>query len=198
MDIINNFTLIELILFIIPGFISLSIWKLIIPTKLDKFSDNIIEMFSYSCLNYALFSWLIIIMYKNIQFFVKELWLSIILAFIMLFIGPIFWPLIILQIRKSKFFQEKCLIPTPTPWDNFFSRREGVFVLVHLNNGKKIGGLYSDNSSASSYPDKEEIYIEEVWDIDDKGKIIAKINGTKGMWIDNKSFDYIEFFNIEH
>lgn len=54
----------------------------------------------------------------------------------------------------------------PKAWDHFFrNRRKACWVLVHLKGGGLVGGVFSKNSFASSYPDPEDLYLEEVWQV---------------------------------
>jgi hypothetical protein len=65
-----------------------------------------------------------------------------------------------------------------------------------LNNNRVIGGLYGYDSFASSYPEKEDLYLEEVWKIDNDGKFVEKIANTKGVLINYNSIEYIELFDV--
>lgn len=49
----------------------------------------------------------------------------------------------------------------PTGWDAFFERGESCLVLFHMKNGEKIGGLFGDRSDASTYPNIQQVYVEE-------------------------------------
>jgi hypothetical protein len=69
-------------------------------------------------------------------------------------------------------------------------------MLIHLNNGKMIGGLYGTDSFASSYPEKEDLYLQEIWKIDSEGKKKKKIIGSKGLLVNHESIEFIEFFDI--
>jgi hypothetical protein len=69
-------------------------------------------------------------------------------------------------------------------------------MLLHLTNGRVIGGLYGLDSFASSYPEKEDLYLQEVWKIDKEGKFIKKISDTKGLLVNYTTIEYIELFNI--
>ena len=69
-------------------------------------------------------------------------------------------------------------------------------MLIHLNNGRMIGGLYGTDSFASSYPEKEDIYLQEIWKIDTEGNFIEKITGSKGLLINHDVIEYVELFNI--
>ena len=70
-------------------------------------------------------------------------------------------------------------------------------MLIHLKNEKLIGGLYYSKSFASSYPEKQDLYIEEVWKINDNGEFQERIKGTKGILINYEIIEYIEFFTME-
>ena len=48
-------------------------------------------------------------------------------------------------------------------------------MIIHLKDGRRIGGRFDENSSASSFPAKEQIYIEEVWELDESGKFINRL-----------------------
>ncbi|MHC1719125.1 MAG: DUF6338 family protein [Clostridiaceae bacterium] len=116
--------------------------------------------------------------------------------FIILFVIPIIWPIIISKVLKLEYFKGHIIHPIPQAWDWFFGKCKPYYVLIHLKNSHLIGGLYSENSYASAFPFKKDMYIEEVWKVKDNGEFDSKIEGTKGMWISKEDFDYIEFFII--
>jgi hypothetical protein len=70
-------------------------------------------------------------------------------------------------------------------------------MLIHIKDGRIIGGLYGPDSFASSYPEKEDIYLQETWKIDGNGKFLKKIADTKGLLINPDTIEYIELFDIE-
>ena len=86
------------------------------------------------------------------------------------------------------------LDPTPLAWDHYFRKGEPCFVLVHLKNGNYIGGRYSDESYASSYPEPQELYLSEVWRVDGEGRFVEKIESTKGVLVNNDIIEYLEFY----
>jgi hypothetical protein len=71
-------------------------------------------------------------------------------------------------------------------------------MLIHIKDGRVIGGLYGPDSFASSYPEREDIYLEEIWKIDEEGKFLGKIADTKGLLINADIIEYIELFNINN
>ncbi len=67
-------------------------------------------------------------------------------------------------------------------------------MIVHLKDGRKIGGKYDENSFASSSPAEEQIYLEEVWRLDKKGAFIEPTERSKGMIIFKEEILSVEFF----
>jgi hypothetical protein len=182
------------LVFVLPGFISLFVYDQLIPSIKRDFSKSIIEIMCFSTLNFIVLSFLI---YLNLKFeyytyYQTLFYFSLLLVFILM---PVLWPFFFVIFSKSKFFRKNFIHPIAKPWDYFFGKKEAAWVIVHLKNGKMIGGKYSLNSFASSYPDKEQIYLEEVWKLDNIGKFISRIDRTKGIIIIGDDISSIEFFN---
>lgn len=196
MDIFQIEKLILFSLFFVPGFISIKIWSMLVPHAEKKTHDYLLDAISYSCINFAFFSWFIV-KFLNKTALEKHVIASLIGIFIIFFVMPIIWPILIKYLLRWEKLRGVIIYPTPSSWDFFFSQGTQSFVLVHLKNGNLIGGLYGEESHASSYPYKQDIYIEEVWTVDEKGKFENKIEGSKGMIIDKDYINYIEFFKIE-
>ena len=66
--------------------------------------------------------------------------------------------------------------------------------IVHLKDSRRIGGLYSTNSFASSNPAQPEIYIEQVWALQEDGTFIEPVNLTEGFLVLGDEIVGIEFF----
>ena len=59
---------------------------------------------------------------------------------------------------------------------------------------KNNWGRFDTNSFASSYPAKEQIYLEEVWELGEKGNFVKRIDRSKGIVILGDEIVAIEFF----
>lgn len=57
--------------------------------------------------------------------------------------------------------------------------------------------MYASGSAASSYPEPEDLYLEEVWNIDDEGKFIERVEDTMGLLVNSETIDYIELFKYK-
>jgi hypothetical protein len=95
-----------------------------------------------------------------------------------------------------KVLSNRIIHPIPLPWDYIFGNKNKYWVIVHLKNGKHIGGKYFENSFTSTYPDKEQIYLEEVYRLDDNQVFSKEPNDrSAGMLILGEEISMIEFFN---
>lgn len=182
------------ILFIVPGFISIKTYELLIPGEGKESAKQIIDAITYSCINYTLLLFPIIkIEEHNIKSVYPN---SYILFYIfVLLIAPIIIVLIWRKIRTSKFIQNKIPHPMTKPWDYVFSQRKPYWVKVTLKNGLVIGGLYSTNSFSSSAPAKEHIYLEQTWIINERGGFDRMKNNSAGIIILE---DEISFLELRH
>jgi len=63
-----------------------------------------------------------------------------------------------------------------------------------LKDGRKIGGKYHKNSFTSSYPVEEQIYLEEVWELDENEDFKRVIDRTEGMIISRDEILSVELF----
>ena len=192
----ENFNLSNVLVFLIfflPGFISIKVYDLLISTGNRDFSKALFEAIGFSTINFAILSWLI---YLNILY---TSWLSypifFIISILIVFIAiPVILPFLFLKIIKGNFFSKYIINPILKPWDYVFEKREVSWVIVNLKNGIKIGGKYNGNSYSSSYPANEQIYIEEVWKLDNDYRFIEPIERSNGIIILGDDISSIEFF----
>ncbi|MBF0284715.1 MAG: hypothetical protein HQL51_09670 [Magnetococcales bacterium] len=173
--------------FFVPGFISISVFDLLIPGEKRDFVKSLPQIVAFSALNYilplalyiAFADWLI----EHILY----------VAPFVLFIMPASWPAILLKILKWPFFAKRVINPIPSPWDFVFGQGETYWVIVHMQDGKKIGGIYGSRSYSSSYPNEAQVYLEAAWRIDEEGKF-HEIKNTRGIIIFTKNVLAVEFF----
>jgi len=193
MEILEINKIVLFIIFFIPGFISMKVYHLMIASEAINFSESIGEVIAFSSINYAALSWLIILVDK-FDLLNKHFTLFILSVIFIIFIAPIFWTIIFVWLSKSKKLRKYILSPIKNPWDYYFEKKKSCWVIVNLKNGEKIGGVYSDNSFSSAYPHKEQIYLEELWDIDTNGNFLKKISRTDGIIIIGDEIKSIELY----
>lgn len=192
MDIWETDKLIIFLLFVIPGFISLKTYELLIPNDRKDSSKQLIDAIAYSCMNYAILLMPIVYVESNSIKDTSPIWYYI-FYLIVFFIAPIIWMLIWKWLRTKEIFQKIAPHPIIRPWDYVFSQRKPYWVKITLTGGTIVGGKYSSKSFASNSPAKEHIYLEESWIINDNGGFDRIKNDTEGIMIMENQISYIEF-----
>lgn len=186
----------NVLLFIIPGFISLKFYELFFPYESVDSQKQIIEVITYSCINYALLFWAILSIENNDIYHYSQ-YLYYLFYLFLLFIAPIFWVCLWRKLRTSKLFQKTMPHPTHKAWDYVFSQRKPYWIIITLKNGSKIGGKYSNKSFTSSSPSDEQIYLEEHWVINKYNGFERKRIDTEGILVLSKEIVTIEYFKMK-
>lgn len=198
MEIIKAFDWNIFIILALPGFISMKAYGLIHPIESKTFKDNLLEAIFFGVLNAILLSPLIIWLYlitnsfQSINYFC--LYAIIVLALV---VAPIFWAFL-LNKGLTKLSQNGSILSRyRTAWDHYFSEEESCWVILHLNDGRKIGGLFGINSYASSFPDSGHVYLEQVWTLDENGSFISVVPDSNGIIVTPTEYGIIEFFKTK-
>jgi hypothetical protein len=177
-----------------PGFISLKIYDLLMPNEKRNFSQDFLDAVSYSILNLGMLLALLAVPTIYFEWYDKP-WIFFILFFFALLVFPTIWPVLIFKIRtECKYFK---WLPSPIrrTWDWVFLREKASWVIVHLKDGRKIGGVFAENSHAASLPAKEQIYLEELWQLSELGEFECLVKNSRGVIIFGDEILLIEFFD---
>mgnify|MGYP006148537501 FL=1 len=179
--------------FFVPGFIYLKSYRLFIADTKTDFSKDFYEAIGISIINLILFSYPLYLI--NLKSFIENYPFSYFLIFGgIILIAPILWAFVFYIMSTKKWFSKFLINPTKSSWDLFFSKRESYYVIVTLKNGNQIGGKYGVSSFSSTFPNPKEIYIEEVWNLNKKGRFKNKQEQTAGILITENEISTIEFY----
>lgn len=197
------YTIIAAIAFLIPGFIVTSITKRVIPIIDKEYKTRILENFIYSFLNIFLWTIPIYKIYLNKEWWYKNYSLLWIVGLLIIFLSPIVMALIIILFNQYEISRKICEyfnIPSidtePSAWDFKFKQIKGEWVLITLSDKRTIAGFIGRNSFISSNSKERDLYIDEVYEIDEKGEW-KKRKRTDGIWLKNEEIKSIEFWNYE-
>jgi hypothetical protein len=178
---------------VVPGFVSLKVWDLLVPSERRDFSKSLVDAIAYSAINFALLFWLV--GYVNTPDLYRASPIGYLAGhFFLLFAFPVFWPIALLRLMRTSFISRFVVDPIQKPWDFVFAKREPAWIIVHLRNGGFIGGRYGARSFASSFPAPEQIFIEEIWALDERRNFVHRIERTKGVIVLGEDILAIEFF----
>jgi len=189
LELLNFDRIEEILILIVPGFVSLKMWMLVNPTARLKLSDYVLDIVVYSALNFVALSWLLHITVSS------PIVMRVIVGLGVLVLVPAAWPLLLRAILNRRFLRGRIVHPIPLPWDHFFFTVDACFVLVHLKNGQLLGGRYTGDSFASSYPERQELYLSKVWRVDGRGRFQSKVDATRGVLVNQEMIAYLEFYD---
>lgn len=167
------------ILILVPGFIAIRVFHLLVASGRSNWSEQLIEVFSYGTINYATIFWLADLCIDGLSDHPIRSKIGLVYV---LFINPTLLAIALrtLIARLSRYI----IHPAPTAWDYFFGRRRKAWAIVRLKSGERIVGLFGPRSYASSSPNTHDIYLEETWKVDDeRGALAGRIPGTQGVLI---------------
>lgn len=194
MNIWDESKLILFIGFVVPGFIAIKAYELLSPSKPVDSSKQIIDAISYSCLNYALLLWPIFLI-ETTKVSISHPNLYILFYIMVLFVSPILLVLGWSLLRKLECIQKFIPHPTQKPWDFVFGQRHTYWIIVTLKNGEKIGGMFGPNSFASSAPAEEQLYLEELWILNEEGGFDRPVEQSSGIIILSSEILSVEFMH---
>jgi hypothetical protein len=160
MELLKETNFVLALSFLVPGFLSIRIYGLLRPSAVRDLKDQILEAIAFGSINFAIMFW-------PISWIVEPrapatnpycVYLIVLSAFLL---APVIWP--ILLHRALRALSRKGLIINPhhSAWDHYFGRRESCWVIVHLADGRKIGGWYGPESFAGLHPNSGHLYLQK-------------------------------------
>ena len=182
-------------LLVLPGFIAQTVYDLFIPHGERDASSNFFLGLAYGTVNFGL-TWPLT--FWAVSALSQNGVLIEVLAYAALLFSLVVFPALIglatYRLRNSSLLSKWGFLgPHPTSWDGFFAKRETCWIIFALKNGDRIGGYYGLGSRASSFPNEPDVYLSEVWKIDEDGRFKERIDGTMGMLIRRDDCELIEF-----
>ena len=186
---LNNESVIYILLLFLPGFIFIRSSTLLVASNDSDFSKKWYDAVAYG----IIFSGLTYIAYLLLNSYIHVY----IFPVVGMVIAPFISPFILQYLRTKPFFHERILRPEVSAWDYIFSSKKSYWIIIHLKDGRNIGGVYSSNSFTSAFPYKQDIYLEELWKLDENKKFVEKIERSAGIWIVSDEISSIEFFVYE-
>lgn len=87
-------------------------------------------------------------------------------------------------------------------WDLVFQRAtiRGAWVLVHLKGDtpdapRIVLGKYGKGSAAGQSPAEHDLYLQDMWSVDELGQPVAELSPRRGMWVSREGIAELYFFD---
>lgn len=178
------------LMFALPGFISLRVWSLIFPTSERSLKEELGEAISFGLLN------AIVCAPAFVMIAPSSAAATYILAIATLLVLPSIWPIIVLWVLRRLEAAELILISSRSAWDNVFLRNEAYFVIAHLNDGGRVGGYYGRDSFAGLHPISGHLYLEQLWYLNEGGKFERPVPDSRGLILRPSDYKYVELLAV--
>ena len=184
--------------FLIPGFIWASILSMVYPRRAQAIELRVLEFLTLSCVNHGLWIWLMIPVFRGDFMDRHPFWAGV------LMILPVLASPIALGLATGRLYQHdqikrvlgrlgfRTVHPIPTAWDYHFSRSLPYWVIVRLQDGSSVYGLYGYNSFAGDDPAERDLYIEAMFTPTPSGEW-APVEDSGGIIIKAEQIAAIEF-----
>jgi hypothetical protein len=190
-------TLLALLIFVVPGVVAVQVYRILVPTDQPGITGTITAFITYGALTLVLWSWLLAFVDPVMLLFEHPL-RAMGLLFVILFATPTVlasaWRVLLRTAPVDAAINRAR--SEPTGWDAFFSRGEPCFVLFHLKGGTKVGGLYGSDSDASTFPNRQQIYVEQIWRLDGDLNFVEPVAQSYGGIINREDCEVVELFEI--
>jgi hypothetical protein len=111
-----------------------------------------------------------------------------------LLIAPILWPIIFVKLFETNWLMFKNRNLHEKAWDFVFSKDQTFWVIATMSDGERVGGFYSGESYATGFPNEEQIFLQEEWNISPEGKFLSKINQTDGVLLNGRGMKKLELY----
>ena len=180
-------------LFFLPGFVSLKVYDLLVPGETRDFSRAFFDALSYSALNFVILLPVASSILSS-SFLQRHRPFGAITLIVILLLAALLWPIGYVRLTSWRPVASRIVHPIRKPWDYVFGKRQSFWIIVHLKDGRRVGGKFDADSFASSSPAEEQIYLEEVWALDDASNFEAPIPRSKGIIVMRTEIAAIEFF----
>jgi hypothetical protein len=179
----------------LPGFVSLKVDRLIQPASPMNVGEMVLEAFAYSLINAGLLSWAILQASQAISRNPPEYVSVATYAALICVVGPTIWPVAFRFLQRWGARQGLMLGQERFAFDFAFRGRRARWVIVHLSDGRLVGGYFGLNSYATVEPQTGHLYIEELWNLDDRGRFLSAIPGSRGAIFRPTDYVWIEMFH---
>jgi hypothetical protein len=192
-DALKNFDFLLVLFFIVPGFISMRVYALLRPTESGPLKENIYEAITFSVINYVLMEWTVPLAreYGGVANGIVPRLLLLAAAFVVV---PALLPILLNLGLRWLEGRGRILRRAKTAWDEFFLRRQSCWIIVHLKDGRRMGGFFGDRSFASLYPNSGHLYVQELWKLGPNGEFESRVERSQGIVLRPDDYQMVEVF----
>jgi Family of unknown function (DUF6338) len=190
-----------LVLFIVPGFVAMRVKRVAYPSVEPTAGTAVLDSLALSCVVYALVSPLLYLSYFQRWYVTKPVRFALLALFVLLILPCVLSVLYVWSTTTGKWVWLRGWLgfphPDPTAWDYHFRKGEAHWIWLTFKSGQVMAGLYGPNSFASSFPQRQDVFIEKLLALDENAKVMGWKEDSAGALINMENLERIEFFEME-
>ena len=186
-------------LLVVPGFVSLRFYENRVAGERRKAGEAIVDIIIFSAVNDGVWAVGLYLFGVRDLSRMPAVGLFILVVFVVV-LSPIILAFVFEGIQKRFSGPSGLIHPTTKPWDWMFQDRikSPVQIVFTLSDGRRFGGYWQQPCFASSYPSDEQVFLGEVYNVDQTtGQLIDKIPNHCGILVDKSTIDFIEIFDYD-
>lgn len=88
-------------------------------------------------------------------------------------------------------------LTTPRAWDFAVPNRGRRFIRIETSTGKFLGGWFAEDSFVSTYPEPQDLYVQQQWRMGPDGAFLSPVWGSEGFWYAMQPGDTIDWIDPE-
>lgn len=189
------------VLFFVPGSIYLWTYERFVGRLALTGTERLLRAVTMSAIVYAFFSvWLVRLATRSLTGNLA-LWEGVAAGLILLLGAPFVLGIGVSQVRRRGLTFRwlgwlTSMHPAPTAWDFAFEGAGGAFLRMKLKNGTFVGGTFGEGSFASSYPEPPSVFLERAWHLDEEGRFVEPLDGSRGLYIGLDDVESVEWLEV--
>ncbi|MGH9445827.1 MAG: DUF6338 family protein [Terriglobia bacterium] len=190
-----------LLVFIVPGFLAMRVKRVAYPSAEPTAATAVLDSLALSCMIYALTFPLLYLSYVQKWYKTDPVSFALLALFVLLAMPCILGVIYVWSTKAGKWAWLRGSLgfphPDPTAWDHHFRKGRAYWIWLTFKSGQVMAGLYGPNSFASSFPQRQDLFVEKLLSLDENGNVMEWKDGSAGALINMESLERIEFFEIE-
>ena len=193
--------IVVVVVFLIPGLLYMWTFERLAGRTRLKGTERLLRAIAWSTFLYAAASpWLLRVGERLASELAVSPWEVLLGAVMLMFLLPVACGFAMAQFRWSEtrnvlLRRFTAVDPTPTSWDFAFTAGGPYFLRARLKGGDRIGGFFGDGSVASSYPEAQDVYLEEAWRLAEDGSFLRPLPNSRGLLLRHENVELIELFD---
>lgn len=206
----TGIALLIIVLFVIPGFLTDSVYGFSTTRAKREVPDAFLSYIFWSLVNGAPISVITILLLSDVlrvgwrQYLITNSRLVAAATILSLFVLPVLIALIAVKLSQWNAVRRFMLRAfglrlgqPPKAWDKVFAANVPFQALITLTDGTRIGGGWGEDSFASAFPADEDLFLEVEFTVDPDGRLLSPVERSGGILLKHSEIRSIQIYRPE-